>query len=324
MPWTRDQVKYLLSDGSPLSEKQKTKMKNELHRNPSLGHSTKKGTEDPEEIEKSFVSRYQERTFYAIASGNVLQLGYAYSDYDVVSIDGMIEETHDEVGQYALIISRSYDNVELKVLDKDINTADAQDAAIKLVENNKNNIRSVSVLVGIPWKFATRPVYATVATFSHVAMTAEKKKEKRDEDKRYLEMGKATTETTTKSSPFEFEVAIKKFDFDQGLVYGIVYAPNDVDTHGDFTSPEEIERAAHEFLPRAQLDKNHAEDVSDVEVVESYIAPVDFTLGAHNVKKGSWLIVSRVNNTDLKKEILEDKITGYSLEGTAVKVEQLT
>lgn len=42
MPWTRQQVKYLLSKGSPLSEEEKKKMKGELHSNPSLGHAKKK------------------------------------------------------------------------------------------------------------------------------------------------------------------------------------------------------------------------------------------------------------------------------------------
>jgi len=41
MPWTRKQVKKLLSSGSPLSEEQKAKMKDELHRNPALGHARK-------------------------------------------------------------------------------------------------------------------------------------------------------------------------------------------------------------------------------------------------------------------------------------------
>ena len=42
MPWTRQQVKYLLSKGSPLSSGQKKKMKGELHRNPSMGRKKKK------------------------------------------------------------------------------------------------------------------------------------------------------------------------------------------------------------------------------------------------------------------------------------------
>jgi hypothetical protein len=41
MPWTRRQVKYLLSSGSPLSGAQKEKMKGELHENPAMGHEKK-------------------------------------------------------------------------------------------------------------------------------------------------------------------------------------------------------------------------------------------------------------------------------------------
>lgn len=40
-PWTRQQVKYLLSKGSPLSSAQQTKMKGELHENPAMGHMRK-------------------------------------------------------------------------------------------------------------------------------------------------------------------------------------------------------------------------------------------------------------------------------------------
>lgn len=42
MPWTEKQVRYLLSDASPLSDEEKEKMKRELHDNPELGHKKKK------------------------------------------------------------------------------------------------------------------------------------------------------------------------------------------------------------------------------------------------------------------------------------------
>lgn len=45
MPWTRRQVKYLLSSGSPLSGEQKTKMKDELHADPAMGHEKKGSAE---------------------------------------------------------------------------------------------------------------------------------------------------------------------------------------------------------------------------------------------------------------------------------------
>lgn len=41
MPWTRKQVKYLLSKSSPLSSAQQDKVKAELHADPALGHAKK-------------------------------------------------------------------------------------------------------------------------------------------------------------------------------------------------------------------------------------------------------------------------------------------
>lgn len=41
MPYTRRQVRYLESSGSPLTAEQKDKMNRELHADPSLGHKKK-------------------------------------------------------------------------------------------------------------------------------------------------------------------------------------------------------------------------------------------------------------------------------------------
>jgi hypothetical protein len=41
MPWTRKQVKLLLSKAIPLSKDEQSKMKKELHDNPALGHKRK-------------------------------------------------------------------------------------------------------------------------------------------------------------------------------------------------------------------------------------------------------------------------------------------
>jgi hypothetical protein len=45
MPWTRRQVKKLLSSGSPLTGAQKDKMKAELHADPAMGHAKKGSAE---------------------------------------------------------------------------------------------------------------------------------------------------------------------------------------------------------------------------------------------------------------------------------------
>ena len=137
------------------------------------------------------------------------------------------------------------------------------------------------------------------------------------------EAGTGSGEERKTEGNFSHEVDVKMSDFSKGLVYGIVYSPNTEDTHGDWTTADEIERAAHNFLPAAKSDwtnTNHGDDtLPDVDVVESYIAPCDFKIGKEAVTKGSWVIVSRVNNSELRQSIQKGEITGYSLEGTARK-----
>ena len=118
------------------------------------------------------------------------------------------------------------------------------------------------------------------------------------------------------------EVEVRKFDLERGLVYGIVYEPNVKDTHGDFTTAEEIEKAAHEFLPRAATDVNHdANNNPEVAVVESYIAPTDLIFpNGETVRKGAWVLVTKVFDESLKESILKGEVTGYSLEGKAFRL----
>jgi hypothetical protein len=139
-------------------------------------------------------------------------------------------------------------------------------------------------------------------------------------------MSECTCDTAV--SKFDIEIPLAKSSISKGLVYGIVYEPDKHDTQGDWTSAEEIEKAAHNFLPLALAkgnagwtDINHKDAVQDVEVVESYIAQSDFTFPTNeSVKKGSWVLVARVNNPELRKSIEDGEITGYSLEGMGRRI----
>jgi len=44
MPWTNKQFRFLMSSGSPLTDVQKTKDKNEAHANPSMIHMPERAT----------------------------------------------------------------------------------------------------------------------------------------------------------------------------------------------------------------------------------------------------------------------------------------
>lgn len=121
-----------------------------------------------------------------------------------------------------------------------------------------------------------------------------------------------------KQNDFQKEIkVIAKADDAQRLVYGIVYEPNVADAHGDYMTPEEIEKAAHGFLKDArEIDKQHDFQGGVGEVVESYIAPSDFEMGDEVIRKGSWVLVTKASD-EIWEQIQKGEITGYSMAGTA-------
>ncbi|TYS31768.1 XkdF-like putative serine protease domain-containing protein [Bacillus pumilus] len=121
-----------------------------------------------------------------------------------------------------------------------------------------------------------------------------------------------------KQPDFQKEIkVIAKADDAQRLVYGIVYEPNVADAHGDYMTPEEIEKAAHGFLKDARhIDKQHDFQDGVGEVVESYIAPADFEVGGELIQKGSWVLVTKASD-EIWEQIQKGEITGYSMAGTA-------
>ncbi|MBA7548669.1 hypothetical protein ES705_41134 [subsurface metagenome] len=108
---------------------------------------------------------------------------------------------------------------------------------------------------------------------------------------------------------------------DEHIVCGVVYAPNEVDSQGDTTTEEEIRKALYSYMGGPQKFKlNHKGKYIDAKVLEIYIAPVDFEMSNQKIKKGSWLLISRVLDEKVWKGIKDGTITGYSLAGRAVHI----
>lgn len=117
---------------------------------------------------------------------------------------------------------------------------------------------------------------------------------------------------------FELDVPFAKADKAQQIVYGIVYEPDVEDSQGDEANAEEIRKAAHDFLVNSRVLKvMHKGKKLNAEIVESYIAPEDFKLGEQEVKKGSWVIATHVSDKKVWKAIVDGKLTGFSMAGTA-------
>lgn len=124
----------------------------------------------------------------------------------------------------------------------------------------------------------------------------------------------------------EAEYQIVKADDEKRLVYGVVYEPGVVDIQGDYTTAEEIEKAAHRFMENLQrgkafVDINHSDQPIDAVVVESFVAPCDFVYDGSSfvVRKGSWVAVTHIRDEKVW-ELVKSELKGYSMAGTGRRV----
>lgn len=114
----------------------------------------------------------------------------------------------------------------------------------------------------------------------------------------------------------ESEVMVKGKTEKRRLIYGIVYEPYVVDAQGDWTDEMAIEVACHRWLLDSRSMKlMHRFNTDKVKPVESYIAPQDIKLGRATVKKGAWILVSKVFDDAIWAKVERREFTGYSLGG---------
>jgi hypothetical protein len=117
-------------------------------------------------------------------------------------------------------------------------------------------------------------------------------------------------------------VPIKKMDAAKQIVMGEVYIPYVPDSQGDFMTPDEIERIAHNFLRNRRVfkvDTEHNLVENGSVVVESFIArpgDPDFTPGA-------WVVGTHIPDKTVWAKVESGEINGYSMYGTGVRKETI-
>ncbi len=130
-----------------------------------------------------------------------------------------------------------------------------------------------------------------------------------------IDIKNVTEEMCGTEKSLEF-VPVEKVD--EQIVYGIVYEPDTVDAQGDEANAEVIKKAAYGFMENAQNFKvMHKGKNVKVQILENYLAPVDFKINKRQVKKGTWILVTRILDKKLWKQIKEGNLTGYSMAGYA-------
>lgn len=114
-------------------------------------------------------------------------------------------------------------------------------------------------------------------------------------------------------------VDFKKSDIEQGVVYGIVYAPDEVDTQGEFANADEIKKAAYDFMKRSDLryciDVNHNFNIADAYICESWIVK---SKDEFFDEEGAWAVGIKIEDEELRDMVKNGSITGLSMYGSGV------
>jgi hypothetical protein len=116
-------------------------------------------------------------------------------------------------------------------------------------------------------------------------------------------------------------VRIKRTDAAQRIVYGEVYAPNVLDTYGEFMIPEDIEQMCHRFMALPDLSKvidtNHDNVPNGSYPVESYIA----RKGDPVFTEGAWVMGVKVPSDDIWGKVERGELNGFSFQALVQPVE---
>ena len=98
----------------------------------------------------------------------------------------------------------------------------------------------------------------------------------------------------------------------------MVLEPDTVDAQGEKVDAEEIEKACHAFMASRVIGLEH-EGQAKAELVENYIAPVNFEIGSEKIKKGTWIVGVKVHDPEIWRKIKSGELTGFSIGGYAMK-----
>lgn len=129
-----------------------------------------------------------------------------------------------------------------------------------------------------------------------------------------------TLKTANGERATTFNLVVKNDDMMRA--YGIVYAPDQEDAHGDTADADTIRRAQAEFMREGRLkniDTEHSFTSEMAYVAESWLVRKGDPLFPDE-PEGSWAVGIQIGDPDLWKKLKSGALTGISLAGFANEV----
>lgn len=113
---------------------------------------------------------------------------------------------------------------------------------------------------------------------------------------------------------------VRRVDADRRIVYAEVYAPNTLDTYGEFMLPEHVEEMAHKFMQldlANVIDTNHDNVPNGSYPIESFVA----RKGDPDFTEGAWVLGVKVPVDAVWEAVLRGDLNGFSFEALVNLVE---
>ena len=117
--------------------------------------------------------------------------------------------------------------------------------------------------------------------------------------------------------PAAFDLVVKNDDMMRA--YGVVYAPDQEDAHGDTADADTVLRASTEFMRERRLkniDTEHSFTSEMAFVAESWLVRKGDALFPDE-PEGAWAVGIQIGDPDLWKQLKSGELTGISLAGIA-------
>lgn len=112
-------------------------------------------------------------------------------------------------------------------------------------------------------------------------------------------------------------IPIRKTDDEQRIVYGIVYSPDEEDTHGHYATAQDIQKASQQFMKSLNLhniDRQHDLNPIDAYVAENWITKAGDPVFPDD-PEGSWAIGIKVNSDKEWEDVKSGTLAALSSRG---------
>jgi hypothetical protein len=108
------------------------------------------------------------------------------------------------------------------------------------------------------------------------------------------------------------------------MVTGVAMSANEIDSDGDFFTPETVFTAMVNFmLWYRNIGLEHIVDVTgDVDIVESWQLREPMEIAGKTVAAGSWMMTLKVWNTRLWDALKDGSLAGFSIGGDAFEISE--